>query len=235
MKLRDLFSKLSYGELSNLSISNEGSGTIAESAHPRLIHATNDALRDMFSRLHLYDRELLIRSLEWKAIYYLRKEHAVMDPTEGPLKYILDTPNNLFTGDVVKVLGVTNEVGDPLPLNDVEQWASVFTPHFDTVQLTHPGCDQVFAVSYQALHPELVLEGEDVLEQEIRIPSLMEEMLRLKVAHSIFSPMSGQDFTARAQQLEAAYEMRYVELGHKNLIGDVGVNTNIKIHLRGFP
>lgn len=238
MKLRDLFTKLSYGELSNLSMSGEANGTIAEASHPRLIHAVNDALKDMFSRLHLYERELLIQSLEWKAIYYLRKEHAMMDPTVGPLKYIVDTPQNLFTGDVVKVLSVANEVGANLPLNDATQWASVFTPYFDTVQLNHPGADQVFSVTYQALHPELlveVAEDDDVLEQDIRVPSILEEMLRLKVAQGIFSPMSGQDFTVKAQQLEAAYELRYIELGQKNLVGDLGMNTNVKIHCRGFP
>lgn len=236
MKVSELFTRLSYGELSNLSMSMEATGSINPASHARLLQATNSALQDMFSRIHLLTRELLIESIDWKSVYYLRKEFAAMNTASTePYKYILDTPNNLFTGDVVKVMLVSNEVGDILPLNDAEQWASVFTPHFDAVQLTHVGSGQVFSVTYQALHPKLLTTGEDVLEQDIRVPSLLEDMLCLKVAHGIFSPMSGQEFTLKAQQLENAYESRIIELDQKNLLMDAGMSTNVKLHLRGFP
>lgn len=234
MKLKELFTKLSYGELSNLSMSSNGSGEILPGSHARLIHATNDALKDMYSRLFLYERVLTLQSLDWKSFYNLHKEHAVTDPSTE-LKYILDTPMNKFTGDLVKVMSVANEKGDPLPMNDSEQWASVFTPRFDVVQLTHVGNGQIFSVSYQALHPTLLIEGDDVLEQEIRVPSLLEEMLRIRVAYGIFSAMSGQDFTTKSQLLGSAYESRFVEIEQTNLIGDAGLNTNVKLHRRGFP
>lgn len=236
MKVSELFTRLSYGELSNLSMSMEASGTMNPTAHARLIQATNNALQDMFSRMHLLTRELLIESLDWKSTYFLRPEFAAMNSASTePYKYILDTPNNLFTGDVAKVMLVSNEVGDILPLNDAEQWASVFTPHLDAIQLTHVGSAQVFSVTYQALHPKLLSTGEGVLEQDIRVPSLLEDMLCLKVAQGIFSPMSGQEFTLKAQQLEGTYESRIVELDQKNLLMDAGMSTNVKLHLRGFP
>ena len=114
MTLDDLFRSLSYGELSNLSMSGEGSGTIVEPKHGQVIQATNDALKDMFSRLVLRESELVIRTHDFKNLYYLRKEHAMSDPTVGPLKYILDTPDDPFTGDLVKVLRVSNEIGEEL-------------------------------------------------------------------------------------------------------------------------
>lgn len=234
MKLSELLKKLSYGELSNLSLSGEGSGTINESAHPRLILLINDALKDIFSRFNLHERTTAIQSLDWKSFYVLRKEFAVMDPTVG-LKYIIDTPSNIFTDDLVKILDVTNEVGDPLPLNDAEQWASVFTPKFDTLQLTHPGSSQIFAVTYQALHPELALSGAGYLDQEIRIPSILETALRMKTVLPIFSAMSGQEYSVKSQQLEAAYENRLAEIEQKNLISDSVVPTNVKLMRRGFP
>lgn len=237
MKLSDLFRTLAYGELSNLSISGEGSGVIKTAAYPKLIVAVNAALKDLFARYVLIEKELMIKSLDWKAVYFLRKEHAVMDPSKE-LKYIYDTPKNPFTGDVVKVLYVRNEAGVILPLNDAEQWASVFTPHVDSVQLTHPGAGQVFFVGYQALHPEIlteVPEGQSLLNQEIRIPILFEEVLRTKIAQGIFSAMSGQDMSLKAQTLEATYEGKLTEIDQKNLIGDSTQDTNVKIYRRGFP
>lgn len=234
MKLSELMKKLSYGELSNLALSGEGSGSIIESAQPRIILLVNDALKDIFSKFNLNQRTTLIQSLDWKSFYELRKEFAVMDPTEG-LKYILDTPNNIFMDDIVKITQITNEVGAILPLNDSEQWASVFTPKYNVVQLTHPGSSQVFSVSYQALHPTLFMEGEGLLDQEISIPSILEPALRMKIALPIFSAMSGQEYSIKAQQLESAYEGQLAEIEQKNLIANSVVPTNVKLMLRGFP
>lgn len=234
MKLSELMKQLSYGELSNLSISGEGSGSIIESARPRIILLTNDALKDIFSRFNLNQRTTMIQSLDWKSYYELRKEFAVMDPTQG-LKYILDTPNNIFTDDIVKIVQITNEVGAPLPLNDSEQWASVFTPKYNVVQLTHVGSSQVFSISYQALHPTLLMDGEGVMDQEITIPSILESALRMKIALPIFSAMSGQEYSIKAQQLEASYDAKLREIEEKNLLTDSVVPTNVKLMLRGFP
>lgn len=234
MKLSELFQKLSYGELSNLSLSGEGSGSIVEASQPRVVLLINDALKDIFSRFNLIERTTAIQSIDWMSFYVLRKEFAMQDPTVG-LKYILDTPYNKFTDDLVKILGVTNEVGDPLPMNDSEQWASVFTPKHDTLQLTHPGYSQMFAVTYQALHPEILASGEGFLDQEIRIPSILETALRMKIALPIFSSMSGQEYSVKSQQLEAAYENRLIEIEQKNLIADSVVPTNVKLMRRGFP
>lgn len=233
MKLNDLLLELAIGELSNLAFAK--TGVIDSAAHPKVILAINSALRDMFSRVHLAEKEVLVETLDWKVLYYIRKEHAVMDPTPGFLKYILDTPNNLFTGDLVKVLGVTNEVGDPLAVNDAEQWASVFLPTFDSVQFNHPGSKQVFSVQYQALHPTLETSGTGYLDQPIRVPAVLMDMVRTKVASIIIAPIGGQDQTLKAQALEATYEARHASLVLKNDVGDTGINTNVKIIHRGFP
>ena len=236
MKLKDLFRKLALGELNNLAMATDG--VINPASYPRVIQGANDALRDLFSRMLLSEKTLLVQSLDWKAIYPLRKQHAFMDPTPDVIKYIRDTPAYPYTGDLVKILGVTNEVGDPLPMNDSQQWASVFTPQFDTLQLNHVGYDQVFSVSYQALHAELLEATTDpdaFLEQEIFIPSILEDLLRIKVAHCIFSAMSGQEYSTKAQVLEATYEMKYTAIDQNNLVGDAGLSTNVKLHLRGFP
>lgn len=232
MKLSELLKELALGELSSMAFSQ--TGTVKDDSHPKVITAINAALTDMYSRIHLLEREVIVQTLEWKSLYYLRPEFAQMSNSNERYKYIIDTPANPFTGDLVKILGVTNERGDPLPMNDAEQWASVFTPHFDAVQFNHPGYNQVFLVQYQALHPVLKSDGEGYLDQKILVPSVMLEMLRIKTAANIYSPMSGQEYAAKTQALEAAYEMRHNDILQRNQVGDSGVNTNIKLHRRGF-
>lgn len=233
MKLNDLLLELAIGELSNLSFAK--TGVIDTTSHGKVVSAINVSLNDIFSRIPLAEKEVLVETLDWKSIYFIRQEHAVMDPTPGYLKYILDTPANPFTGDLVKVIGVTNEVGDPLPMNDADQWASIFLPTFDSVQFNHPGFKQVFSVQYQALHPKLVATGPDYLDQPIRVPAVLMDMVKLKVASTLLAPMGGQDQTLKAQALDAAYEARHTSLVLKNDIGDTGINTNVKAMRRGYP
>lgn len=237
MQLEDLFRKLSYGELSNLKLGGEGSGTIPPEHHNKVIEAVNTALKDISTRCSLLTKDLVVQSLEWKNLYPLKKEFALSDPTEG-LKYIIDSPYQPFTGDIVKILGVANEIGNALPMNDGNQWASVFTPAYDTLQLNHVGYDQAFFVTYQALHPELAyaVEGNNEhLNQEIQVPPVLEDLLRARVALAIFSPMGGQDGNNRAEALTAFCEGRFAELKLDNSVGDSGVDTNVKLMLRGFP
>uniref|UniRef100_UPI00262258C7 hypothetical protein n=1 Tax=Janthinobacterium sp. TaxID=1871054 RepID=UPI00262258C7 len=115
MKLNELLLELATGELSNMAFAK--TGVIEPAAHLKVITSLNVALNDIFSRVPLAEKEVLVETLDWKHLYYIRKEHARMDPTPGYLKYIIDTPANPFLGDLVKVLGVVNEVGDPLPMN----------------------------------------------------------------------------------------------------------------------
>ena len=234
MKLGELFSQLSYNELSSLSIGGEGSGTVNPAAHGRLISLTNDALKDIFTRLPLYERECIVKTLDWKNLYYLRPEHAMLDSTPNVLKYIIDTPVNKFTGDLVKILAVRNEIGEELPMNDADQWASVFTPQYDCVQFNHPGFSQIFDVTYQALHPKLATSGEDLLNQDLLIPTSVENLLRVKVAYCIFAGMSGQEQSIKAQALEMQYERLYNQIDERNLLGGSALGTNVKLERRGF-
>lgn len=233
MKLQDLFNELAIGELSNLALAK--TGVIDPTSHGKVITAINVALNDIFSRIPLAEKEVLIETLDWKSIYFIRKEHSRMDATPGFLKYIVDTPANPFTGDLVKVLGVCNEIGDPLPMNDAEQWASVFLPAFDTVQFNHPGAKQIFAVQYQALHPKLLMSGDGYLDQILRVPSVLMDMVKTKTASTLLAPMGGQNETLKAQALEAKYEGLHTSLVYKNDVGDTGVHTNVKAMLRGYP
>lgn len=233
MKLHELFDELAIGELSNLAFAK--TGVIDVASHGKVVTALNVALNDIFSRILLAEKEVLVETLDWKSIYYIRKEHSRLDSTPGFLKYILDTPANPFLGDLVKVLGVSNEVGDPLPMNDAEQWASVFLPAFDTVQFNHPGAKQIFSVQYQALHPKLVASGEGYLDQVLRVPTILLDMVKLKTASTLLAPMGGQNETLKAQSLDAKYEARHTSLVFKNEIGDTSISTNVKLMLRGYP
>lgn len=231
MKLEQLFKNLSYGELSNLSIGNEGAGYISADDIPKLVMYTNQSLTALYTRFILNYRELVLKSYDHIAFYYLRPEFAQSNELPAHKKYIIDSPMEPFTGDVIRVLQVFNEVGKELPLNDNEQYAAVYTPQYDCIQLTHPCNDDVFSVHYQATHPAL---KDDDLCQEIRIPFFLEEALQAHVAYKVFSHMNGQENSAKSQEHMQRYENICLEVMEKDLVHTSVSNTNIKSYKWGW-
>lgn len=237
MLLSDLMTNLSYNELSQHIIGNEGSGTIKPDYLGRVINQVNVALLELFTRFTVREKDLVVESRDWMQKYPLRKKYAVSDPTTGVEKFIIDTNAKPFMGDLISVISVSNEIGKELPLNDAEQYASVFTPQSDVLQLTHPGFHQVFFVVYKAKHPTILYNPEDIeatLAQEIEIPVCLEQPLRFRIAALIFSSMAGQDQSNKGQDLLQLYEKDCSVLEDNGLLGNGSLSTNVKLNLRGF-
>lgn len=236
MKVEKLFEKLSYGVLHNLYVGEEGSGIIERKDWNRIISFLNSGLNDLYNKFVINEKELILKSVDWVSKYSLTVEHAMTNP-QPALKYIEDREDDPFLGDVLKVLEVTNEVGDVLPLNDPEQWASVFTPQYNVIQLTHPGYDQIFSVIYQA-SPEKVLSDldcdQDILDQEFLLPLALEEALIAFIGKEVYSSMSGQESNSKAQELGVKYIGICDEVDRKDLTSEYNTITNVKLYRRGF-
>lgn len=237
MNVGELFKKLSFNELANIALGGDGKGNIPTANQERMIDKINNALDDIHTKFPLVQKELVLQSLEWKSEYLLTTAHAVSNEDSTELKYIMDTPEKKFEGDLIFILGVTNEIGDDLPMNDAEQYASVFTPQTNVLQLTHASDEQVFFVKYQAKHQKLLYISNDLdltLAQEINIPVPLEKALRYHVAMGIFSSMSGQSVAGKAQDMQVQYELACDLVNEKSLLGTPDISTNVKLERRGF-
>lgn len=237
MLLSELFKTLSFNELSNLSIGNEGKGSIKPEQYERFIDFTNNALLELYSRFAINTKELILQTYDYKSIYPIKSEFALSNTSSNQIKYIIDTPNDPFIDDIISITGVRNEVGNALPINDPEQWASVFTPQVDTLQLTHVSDSQVFFVEYKAKPTKLIYNPNDLdatLNQEFILPTALYEALRYRVANYFISPMTGQGIQAKTQQLDQLYQDKCNEIEQLGLMGYNEFSTNTKLYRRGF-
>ncbi|AZO48057.1 hypothetical protein [Mesorhizobium sp. M4B.F.Ca.ET.058.02.1.1] len=107
MKIVDLFRQLSFGELSNLAISESGSGQIILEKRPQLVQYTNDALLAIYSRFLLSEKDLLIELVNQITNYHLIPKYAETSGSDVDWPYIKDLPDEPFTGDLIKILGST--------------------------------------------------------------------------------------------------------------------------------
>lgn len=235
MTLAEFFEKLSYGELSNLYIGEDGAGGIPLEKWPAIISHINYGLTALHTKFPIKERDLIIQSYDHIAKYYLRPEYSRLNTAATPkYKYIIDTPDDKFNGDVIKIIQVYNEVGDPLPMNDNEQWASVFTPGFDILQINHPSNEDAFSVLYRANHTQIPLNTTDLASVSVEIPVCCEEALLYYVAGRVFTNMGSEDHVTKGQLFLGKFETQCAFIEQEDLIHSSYVPTNIKPHLRGW-
>lgn len=235
MKLQELYERLSYGELSNLSIASEGDGTIQTEARPRVLLQINEGLLKLHSRFVLKEQELFLQLHEENRLYYLRRPYAVnYTPGPGevsqPLRYILDTPENPFIGDLIKVMRVYDECGDEVPLNDDGLCNSLFTPKPDLLQVPTDCHTGKLSLMYQARHPKLTGD----LNQEIDIPDFLWGALSAYVAYKIFSNMNSQDGKEKAQEHLAFYELECENIKKQDIANSSISTTHSRFEARGW-
>lgn len=237
MKLEELLQRLSFNELSSIAAGESGDGVIQARRMGMVIDSINTALTDLYSRIPLSEKEIIVETVDWKSNYLLDSKHA--RSTGGTeMKWIVDSPTYPFRDDIVKILSVCNEVGEELPLNDAQQWASAFTPTHNVLQLMHPGAKQAVTVLYQALHPKILMEpesGSNFLSQTIDMPALIEDLFRARIAQSVFSGIGSDNAILRHQTYLSYVENRFNELKATTSLTDTGLDTNVKLHLRGYP
>lgn len=219
MNVADLFTSLALGELSNLSMAENGGGSLVANSRPKIILCANEGLLRLHSRFVLKEKELLLEMDEGITSYQLTPRYALSYIPTGSedavaTRYIIDSPTSPFTGDLLKILGVYDANGGKLPLNDDVHCDSVFTPQANLLQVPSPAHEQRLSLLYQARHP--VLTGN--LQEEIELPVVLLSALTSYIAYKVFSQMNSADSTAKAKEYMMMYESLCADVLDKDLV-----------------
>ena len=237
MILNDLITDLSRLDLFSTNFIDDTTGILDASYIPRAVSSLNAALRNLYGRFPIQEKEITVQSRDWQSIYPLKPENAYTNKTQAE-KYIVDTERYPFTGDILCITQVTNEIGEILPLNDANQYASVFTPDHQTLQLTHVGFNQAFFVTYRVVPVRLEYDASNSaasLAQEFLLPVALETAVRYFVASAFFDPMGGKGDTQKRQEYEALFQQECNNVENQGTLGQSEMDTNVKLMLRNFP
>lgn len=218
MLVSDLFRRLSLGELSNLSIGNDGAGTIKDAAKPKLILHANDSLRALYSRFVLKEKALFIETRIGQTIYELDAANTVSAVAAGGTgdPYIIDTVLTPFLDDVVKVMSAYSSDNVPLVINQSNNPLSIYTPSPDSVQIPSDiGDGKTVALTYQAYHSDLVDDDET---QVIILPQVLEPALTSHIAFQIYDNMNTGESQANADRFIGRYENICARVEHSDLM-----------------
>lgn len=228
--LGDVFRDLSYGPLSGLVIGSEGSGTIATAQQDRVVGLLNQGLKRIYTRFVLSRKDLVLRDIEDVQSYPLLRKHAESDPEETA-KFIVDTAEDPYLGDLLRVLSVKDEDGVELFLNMQGCKDALSTPKTNTLRIPEPEGGKLYSVHYQAAHA--LLEGTDQ-GQGIYLPEPLYEALEAFVAHKITRAMAGEENRRQSSELFGTYEGICEDFDRKDQ-GTASQNAeHTKLELRGF-
>lgn len=236
MNVTQLLQRLSYGPLSNLSMSNDGDGTIVDAKHPALIGHANEGLLKLYSKFNLKEAELVLEQMATVTGYRLHSKYSLENAAANPTlpHYIIDSALRPFTDDLIKVLAVYQTGGAQVPLNDDNHSKSLFTPTFDLLQVPDPEDGAPLYLIYQAKHAILAGSGAGYLDAIIELPEVLEEALVAYVAHKVYFYMNGVENTAKSGNFLALYTNMCNEAVEQDLVSTSLSSTNSKFDGRGF-
>jgi hypothetical protein len=235
MDISDLFADLSYGELSSLALSEEGTGLITDAGKERIIRFANDGLIKLYSRFVLSEKDVLIQMIDGQQTYWLLQKYAQSQAASNPntTSYIMDMGglDDLFLEDVIKILNVFDSYGRELPLNDEGDPLSVFTPQGNMLQVPTPIGGKLLSIAYQAKHVPLTLAD---LTQVIVLPDVLVPALRNWIAYRAYGQIKTQESMANAQDHLNQYEACCNEVVSLDLVGTSLSTTNERFERNGW-
>lgn len=236
MRLQEVFEQLSDGEFSQLSVGGEAAGVINESNQAKVVNHVNLGLTALYARFNLKENQLVLAMQSDREVYRLNSSFAVNARRSQELvRYILDTVDEPFTDDIIKVESVLDEEGEPLGLNDDSDELSLTTPTALTLRVPADLKTQELKVMYRAKHPKIVvgLGYFDPARVEVALPETHLTALLYFVASRVHNPVGMvNEFNAGNNYL-SKYEMECQALEGKGLQVDVG-QTNTRLRRNGW-
>ena len=237
MNLLDIFNKLTTGELAQLALGGVHESGISPNDYAKIIPHINLGLTDLHSVLPLSGKTVGIDQYDYINMYKLDVAHAQssnVQPDDGLPKYISDSAENPFLGDIIRIEEVVNEVGDIIPFNQPDELDGVFTASYDTIQIPQPVTGNVTFITYRANHAIIPVDVVVPEEIEIRIPQSHVQALLFFVASRYFASKNGADTAEISQSYRLKYMQELNMIQKYNLNREHSSTFNKRVAMRGF-
>lgn len=203
---------------------------------PAIINALNLELTQLYSRYPVLEKDVAFRRFPEISLYHLTRRYCRSnDESKELYKYILDTYDNPFLGDVLKIENAYTESGQHIVLNDNNNPRAWFTPSFDTIQIPNTtDIDTRIAIIGYKAKPEHIDPNTTDFEKDIYIPSYLEEPMIYGITMRVAERLPTQTGMQVVQMAQAKYKELCDNVDTLNLFHENNVSTNIKLGMRKF-
>ncbi len=232
MIVQDILDELKNGEFSLENFGENAEAGFSEYNYDKLISYINSALLEIHTKYPLRIREVLLEQQETITMYKLRSDYCKSNlNSTQPIKYLDDTADP-FDDTLLKVDEVYNESGVELPINNMNESASVFTPNLGTLQIPYPVKGAKYSVIYRSAHPRLVNDS-TVLTQRIELPLSFLRSIILFIVYKHKLSLNTQQATQDAVMFLGMFNESLRSLDDVGLITSNDLFNN-KLELRGW-
>ena len=239
MKLSEIFSQLTTGELSMLSIGGAEQGVIEESNHQAVLNHINLGLTYIFHRFSLKEGRLKLVLYPDMVSYKLHSQFVDSNVESTELiKYLVDE-GSPFMDDLLKVQAVMTQNGDAVALNDNKDKYSCHTPSTHVLTVPKAVTNQYpdlpdylktgyLDIVYRASHPKLEMGFGYLVPEEVEVdlPYPYLEPLLYFVASRCYHPMSMSSETNQGSSYAMKLEQACQRLELTNLAVDQGASND---------
>lgn len=220
MLLHTIFEQLSHGELAQLAIGNKDGAGIVPESYPAITAHLNLALTALYKIFPLRMEEAIIQQNQATNLYFLSKQFAVNGGSDEPVKYLIDTVNKPFIDNVLKIERIVNEEGEEIPLNDINDDNSIFTPSFNSIQIPDPIDTVTVGVIYRADHTEINPINLDPKTLDVPIPNSLLEPLLFYIASRAYASVPMVDGINQSAGYLNKFEASIQRIKNLDLVND---------------
>lgn len=240
MKLAEIFSQLTHGELAQINLGGGEPGQIAPTNYKRVISHVNLGLTALHKRFCLKESRLTLSLQTGVTEYPLKNIYAVNNTASNVLvRTILDTPQAPFSNDILKVERVYTDSGFELGLNNHSDVYSLYTPSFnilrvpvgmvtDSIEIPEIYKTDTLEVVYRANHYNINEDTglDDPDDTEVEIPDSHLEALLYFIASRVHNPIGLDNTFHQGNNFAAKYEAECQRLEQVNLNVDQGSQSD---------
>jgi hypothetical protein len=239
MKLQEVFTQLTVGELSQISIGGGTMGEIRQADYGKVVAHINLGLAAIYQRFNLKEGRFILELQQGLTTYQLSSQYCQANSrSRQPLKYIDDTAMP-YKDNLMKVEHVFAESGFEFSVNNAVDVYSMNTPTqrvltvpADIVAKKDTLLEELktdtLEVVFRAAHPKIIVEDNDIEPDmyELELPDTHLEPLLFFVASRVHTPagLGGEDNTGNLYFQR--YEMACQALENQNLQIDKGAQYN---------
>lgn len=230
MKLSEVFSQLTYGELSQLNLGGSEVGAIEPKNYAQVVAHVNMGLLSLYKRFNLKEGRLMFTLEAGKTHYPLNTSEDVL--------FTVAAGEEEFADDILKVERVYTAAGFELGLNDLEDVYACMTPSNSMLRVPAAIAAQsmdlpdqlkttALTVVYRAKHPMIVATSSfSPSRVELELPYTHLEPLLLYVASRVHNPIGMTNEFHAGNSYAAKFEQACQQLEVQNLRVDQGSQSN---------
>lgn len=232
MQLSTIFEALTFGELKQLSIGGAEEDGIYPTHSKEVLGHLNLAMLNLYSRFPLNEKILQVRTQEDKYNYLLTSAFAESQNVEG---YIIDTVDEPFTDDILRINSAFAEDESELTINDENAEKPLFIPSFNSIKIPNAVADENYFIIYRVKPATIVIpDGSNPSDVDVPLPETLLEALLTYVSARAQNARGGDKGKQEGLIAMQQYEQMCKDIELRNVLNNSHSNGNRKHELNGW-